>query len=161
MSSLTSIDSAGNLLLFLVSKGLDTLCADWMFNLLTSKPGSEHISHNRRHLSRWPLLSQQQLSSRQNDKEILCMCVWLSFVEKEIETEQKCLSEPVSGHISPLSLFLSLTVYLYLYLTHISDFSLWPIAAKRKQHMSCVCLCGCTCMHVAALGYVFFSYFSL
>lgn len=79
-------------------RGLAPLRADWVFNLLASKLRSEHISHNGTHSSRRPLLSPWQLSGRQADKEI--QCAHLGFVEKR-EKKQKCLSELVSGHITP------------------------------------------------------------
>lgn len=111
VSSLTSIDLAGDLLWSLVSKGLATMCADWMFNLVASKLRSEHISHNGRHSSRWPLLSAQQLSGRQTDKEILCMCVsWLR--RRRYRKETKVLIWTIlRSHrpsCSPLSLYLFL-----------------------------------------------------
>ncbi len=87
-----------------------------------------------------------------------CACVCVSFVERDRKGTKVLIWTSLRSRQLPLLLFLSLslTVYLYLSLSQISAFPFWHIAAERKQHIYCPCVClfGCTCMHVAALGYV-------
>lgn len=150
---LTSIDSACDLLWALLSKGLAALRADWMFNLLASKLRSEHTPHNGTHSSRWPLLSPRQLSGRQTDKEILCMCVCRGFLEeKDIEKKQKCLSEPVSGHIGP-PVLPSLSLSFFHSSTSFSQISGFSFLTPKESNTS-IKLC-------AFMGALFHSYFCL
>lgn len=119
---LTSIDSTGDLLWSLVSKGLAALRADWMFNLLASKLRSEHTPHNGTHSSRWPLLSPRQLNGRQTDKELSCMCVPRLCRRKRYRKETKVLIwTSLRSHCPSRSLSLFVSLFLSLIYLFLSD----------------------------------------
>lgn len=141
-SPLTSIDSAGDLLWALLWKGLATLRADWMFNLLASKLRSEHIPHNGTHSSRWPLLSPRRLSGRRTDKEILCMCVpWLCRRKRYRKETKVLIWTSLRSHWPshpPLSLSL-----IYLSLSQITGFSFLTPKERNTSIKLCVFVGAC------------------